>query len=80
MAEAGDPASCPDCGAPMRRLYDTTTPVIMRPWGYSLKPGEKGYWDGFDAPVPSPLTWQRGRGQKSEPGPQYDGVGIPYKS
>lgn len=86
MVQAGDPASCPECGAALRRLYDTLgTAVIMRPWGFSLKPGDPAYWDGFDAPTPAQTEWRksaRGRVVKALPerSPQFVGVGAPHNS
>lgn len=72
MAEAGDSAPCAECGQPMRRIYDTSGPIIIRPPGYSLKPDEPGYWETFDVPPPVPQAWQRGRGQRVTPGgPHY---------
>lgn len=65
----------------MRRIFDVSNPIIMRPAGYSLKPGDPKYWDGFDAPLPEKQTWQRGRGSnKSEMGKEYPGVGEVFKS
>lgn len=75
MAAAGQPQACPTCAQPMRRLYDTTSLIVIRPPGYSLKPGDKDYWKGFDAPLRQPTAWSRGRGQQARPGPEYAGVG-----
>jgi hypothetical protein len=56
MAEAGEPAHCDHvdyaddgpaidyCGEPMKRIY-TGSGIIMRPDGWSLRPGDKGYWN-----------------------------------
>lgn len=32
------------CDAPAQRRYIVSRP-INRPWGYNLRPGDKGYWD-----------------------------------
>ena len=37
------PAQCTSHGFPAPRHY-TVPQMIMRPWGYSLRPGDKGYW------------------------------------
>ena len=80
MAEAGEPAACPECGVTMRRVFGPSR-VIMRPWGYSLKPGDPSYWKGFEAPVPQPLAWQGGSSKQTRPSPQYEGSGsLPYKA
>lgn len=46
MLEAGWPIDCPTCGGPMRRVYFQIA-TIVRPGGWQLRPGDKGYWD-FD--------------------------------
>ncbi len=80
MAEAGEPAACPICGTPMRRVYGYSR-TIMRPWGYSLKPGDPSYWKGFENPVPTPQAWQGAASKQTRPSPQYEGSGLlPYKS
>jgi putative FmdB family regulatory protein len=38
-------ASCPVCGMECEKAYTSSPAVVMRPWGYSLKPGDKGYDD-----------------------------------
>ena len=69
----------------MTRIYDVAgTAVIMRPWGYSLKPNDPQYWDGFDNPPPYQTDWRKsalGRRAKANPerSPQHVGVGEPYK-
>ncbi|MCC6629669.1 MAG: zinc ribbon domain-containing protein [Chloroflexi bacterium] len=75
MADAGQLATCPTCAQPMRRLYDTSGPVIMRPVGFSRRGGDPDYWHGFNDPLPPPTTWRRGRhNQRVKPGPEYVGV------
>jgi hypothetical protein len=43
MAEATRAEAC-DCGLPLARVWSVPN-MIMRPWGYHLKPDEPGYWD-----------------------------------
>jgi putative FmdB family regulatory protein len=86
MADAGNPALCPVCAGTMTRIYDTEgVAVIPRPWGYSLKPGDPAYWNGYDNPLPQRTEWMkttRGRRIKQDPqrSPQFEGIGIPHKS
>lgn len=48
MAQAGLPAQCPKCGQDSKRTYTYRPPIIMRPWGYNLKEGDKGYDSVFE--------------------------------
>jgi putative FmdB family regulatory protein len=42
MGAAHLPAYCPACDAPMRRRYSAPQ-IVMRPGGWNLKPGDKGW-------------------------------------
>lgn len=44
MAEAGRAEACPACGQPLARVWAVPS-LIVRPWGYHLRPGEKDYWN-----------------------------------
>lgn len=44
MSAAGAPQACTACGQPMRRLY-TGQAFIIRPTGWALRPGDRGYSD-----------------------------------
>lgn len=52
-----DPLSCPVDGTPVTRIYAPPA-VIVRPAGYSLHPGDRGYWNltGLQRPAPAPLA------------------------
>lgn len=44
VGERARPECCPRCATPMRRIY-TAQGFIMRPSGYRLKPGDRGFDD-----------------------------------
>lgn len=44
MAEAGQPVACRVCDEAMRRVWSVPN-AIIRPWGFHLRPGERGYGD-----------------------------------
>jgi putative FmdB family regulatory protein len=44
MGEAGQPVACRVCEEAMRRVWSVPA-LIVRPHGYHLHPGERGYWD-----------------------------------
>jgi putative FmdB family regulatory protein len=58
MADAGQPSSCPVCGATARRVFNPSC-VAIRPDGYNLPYGHPDYWSGFDDPVVR-YRWQTG--------------------
>jgi predicted nucleic acid-binding Zn ribbon protein len=47
MEQAGLPAYCPVCDRPMRRLFGAPQ-IIMRPGGWHLRPGDKGWEPNWD--------------------------------
>lgn len=49
-----DPLPCPVHGSLTQRGF-VVPQMIVRPWGYSLRPGDKGYWtlDSTGMPRPS---------------------------
>lgn len=57
VEERNDPAPCPYCAADARRVL-TPAGLIVRPAGYSLRPGDKGYWD-FETPQGRKAPWER---------------------
>lgn len=71
MAQAGAPAPCAVCAAPMRRVYDLNVGVIMRPEGYSLPHGHPDFWKGFNDPLPRSNDSLRGRAKRARPGPDH---------
>lgn len=55
-----DDPSCPECGSTdLTRVWRKMPGVIMRPDGYSLRPGEKGFgWDGLPKTDKEHYKWQ----------------------
>lgn len=45
MGEASRPEQCPDCLAPMRRIFTPPLRTIVRPSGYRLAPDDPGFSD-----------------------------------
>lgn len=45
------PPTCHNDNCDMALTFSRTRQII-RPWGYNLKPGDKGYWDFGDANEP----------------------------
>jgi putative FmdB family regulatory protein len=44
IARRDERPECPDCHALARRALSRLQAPILRPLGYSLRPGEPGYW------------------------------------
>lgn len=45
VAQRDEVAGCASCGAPATRIVSLPQRPISRPLGYSLRPGDRGYWD-----------------------------------
>lgn len=82
--QRGDASDCPTCGARAPRVWAVPN-LIVRPHGFHLRPGEKGYWDIDRAlevgHVPAPDAHSHlGAGAPSDAAleaDEYAGVAIP---
>lgn len=57
MADAGDPAFCPQCEAKARRIFHSN-PIIFRPEGWNLKPDDPNYAKNLPIKQERPLAQQ----------------------
>jgi hypothetical protein len=45
LRDGAQPCQSRACGETAQRVFTPPQRVIVRPAGYSLKPGDRGYWD-----------------------------------
>jgi hypothetical protein len=85
--QRGDASACPACGESSRRVW-LVPGLIVRPWGWSLRPGDRDYWNvGRTAEVsriPAPdANSNLGAGAPSDEeleADEYAGVPFPQPS